>query len=394
MEQNKSASRFTNDKVKLDILKKRAFNYRWAEVEEGVIPLTAADPDFPVAPEIVEAISRYSQSGFFSYGPAKGLVEFREAISAWYGSTKGVHFDPSLILPVNSAAFGLFLAAKTTLKKGDKAIILTPVDFLFRKAIENAGAEVVISELDKHTGQINLTDIRSKLGKHVKAIFICNPNNPLGKTMTAEDLAGIGALALEHNLWIISDEIWADLHFGSRFQSISVVAPEAKERIIIVSGLSKNFGLAGLRVGYLCTENASLYTKLFENSGHSNTAYGVSTLSQIAGTAALEKGKEWLSAYLCHLNEMRLYTEQRLQTLNAFESNSPDSTCLFFPRIILPGITSQEMCDFMLRKARVALVPGGKNWFEANSEGHVRICYSTSQHILQEAFDRMQEALK
>ena len=187
---NRKSTAFNPSAVPLDLLKERAYNYRWAEVAEGVIPLTAADPDFPVAHEITEAIKKYVHDGVFSYGPPTGLPAFREAISSWYAATKQVTFDPALILPVNSAAFGLFLAAQTILQKGDQALILQPVDFLFRKAIENAGAEVVTSALHSLTGEIDEADIRAKLNASVKAIFVCNPNNPLGKCMTTIGLFG------------------------------------------------------------------------------------------------------------------------------------------------------------------------------------------------------------
>jgi len=390
---NRKSRGFNPSSISLATLRERAYNYRWAEVEEGVIPLTAADPDFPVAKEITDAVRNYIKPGVFSYGPPEGLPFFREAISDWYLKTKHVTFHPSLILPVNSAAFGLFLAAMSILSKGDKAIILEPVDFLFRKAIENAGAEVITSRLDKETGEIDEAEIRSLVSPEVKAIFLCNPNNPLGKTMTTADLLTLGKIALEHNLYIVSDEIWADISFDLNFRSIASVCDFIGEKIITVSGLSKNFGLAGLRIGYVAVSDPALYKVIYLASKASSTAYGISTLSQVAGTAALNKGGKWLDDFLIHLKEMRAYVEQRIENIPSLESNHPDSTYLFFPKLRNTSLSSHEMCDYLLKKARVALVPGGKNWFEDSSEGYVRICYATSQPILREAFDKIEEAL-
>jgi aspartate/methionine/tyrosine aminotransferase len=394
MATNRVLTPFSSREVKLDILRERAFNYRWAEVDEDIIPLTAADPDFPVAPEIIESINQYVSSGFFSYGPPAGLPVFRDAISEWYQTTKGITFHPETILPVNSAAYGLFLAAQSTLKKGDKAIILEPVDFLFRKAIENAGAEVIVSKLNKETGQTDITELISLIDPHVKAIFICNPNNPLGKVMVEEDLMRIGQIALAHNLWIISDEIWADIVFGKKFCSIASICAEARNRIITISGLSKNFGLAGLRIGYVCTSDKIIFQRMYEVSQSATTANGISTLSQIAGTAALTKAHYWLDDFHAHLAEMREYVEQRLNNIEQFESNHPDATYLFFPKLKGVKMNSRQMCTYLMEHAKVALVPGGKNWFEQSSEGHVRICYATSKPILKEAFDRIEDAVK
>ena len=384
---------FSHGALPIAVLRERAYNYRWATVDKGIIPLTAADPDFPVAEEITEAIREYIKPGILSYGPASGLPEFKEAIAHWYFITKNVEYKSNQVLPVDSAAVGLFLAAKTFLKKGDKALILEPVDFLFRKAIEYAGASVITSVLNKTTGEINREDIVSKLDKKVKAIFICNPNNPLGKTLSEKDLREIGRLAIQHNLWIISDEIWADICYNDSFRSIASLNEEIKNKTITISGLSKNFGLAGLRVGYVCVGNQRVYDKMFDASRFSSTAFGVSTLSQIAATAALSKGQPWLTAFLRHLENMRDYSLLRLDKMNFFELNAPDSTYLLFPEIKKNKLTSQELCAVLLKEAGVALVPGGKNWFEKSSERHIRICYSTSYNILKEAFDRMENTL-
>ena len=124
---------FANDQVELDILRKRAFNYRWATHDADVIPLTAADPDFRVAKPIVNAIQEYASPGYFSYGNPQGDAAFKHAIANWFKRNKNAVVHPDLILPVNSAAYGLFVCAKTILKENENAIIPNPVDFLFRK---------------------------------------------------------------------------------------------------------------------------------------------------------------------------------------------------------------------------------------------------------------------
>ena len=104
---------FDGSNVKIDVLKKRAFNYRWAEVPEGVIPLTAADPDYPVAPEIREAMMEYVQDGYFSYTPKLGYPEFAASIARRLKDRKGEQIDPALILPIDSAARGMYVIAET-----------------------------------------------------------------------------------------------------------------------------------------------------------------------------------------------------------------------------------------------------------------------------------------
>jgi aminotransferase len=134
---------FQSHSVNLDLLKKRAFNLRWATVSEGVIPLTAADPDFPSAPEIAEAIIRYTKDRYLSYGPPAGLPDFKESLAAYFYNKRKIPAHPDFIFPVDSAAFGIYLTCKAFLSPGDEAIIFDPVDFLFRYSTEAVGGVAV-----------------------------------------------------------------------------------------------------------------------------------------------------------------------------------------------------------------------------------------------------------
>ena len=385
---------FDHQSVNLPLLKTRAYNYRWADVPDGVIPLTAADPDFPVGNFVTDAIVDYAQSGVFSYGPPQGLPEFRQAIASWYETTKQVTLHVNNILPLNSAAFGLFVAAKTLLSPGDEAIILEPVDFLFRKSIIYAGAKVVCSQLNKTDGRIDKTQIVNLINTSTKVIYICNPNNPLGLTMQEDDLQWIGQLAMDHQLTIISDEIWADITYDHSFTAISSLSKAIADRTVIVSGLSKNFGLAGLRIGYIATTNPELFDLIYKTSQVDSTAFGLSTISQVAGAAALNHGKDWLAAFLSHLSAMKTYAQERISRYETFSQVNPNATYLLFPQVNLPKhLDSEQYCQQLGESTKVSLVPGGKQWFEQSSEGHVRICYATSEVILEEAFDRLDVSL-
>jgi aspartate/methionine/tyrosine aminotransferase len=380
---------FSNKQVDLNILRKRAFNYRWAAHDIDVIPLTAADPDFRVAQPIVNAIKEYSESGYFPYGNPMGDSAFKNAIAAWYKRKKNALVNPNLVLPVNSAAYGLFVCAKSILKENENAIIPNPVDFLFRKSIEHAGALVKTCNVDKQTAQFDLDELRSLIDPKTRAIFLCNPNNPLGKIISKDHLNAIIALAKEHNLWIVSDEIWSDIYFENPFTSILDVSLIQYDRILIVSGLSKNFALAGHRIGYIISSDEETFNSIYQVSGHATTAFGISVLAQVAGTAALTLCDDWLLNFQFHLSKMRQLTMAFIDEIPYLENNHPDATYLAFPQVINTNKTSAEVAAKILELARVALVPGGINWFESESEGHIRICYSTSEEILNEAFNRI-----
>lgn len=385
---------FTDKNINLGALKERAYNYRWATLEEGVIPLTAADPDFPVAEEIKKAIHDYSEIGYFSYGPAEGLPEFKHAITRWHLTKKRTPSSPDFILPLNSAAHALYLVSHFLLDPGEEAIIPNPVDFLFRKSIENAGGVAVTAPLQMDSGEFPIEELEALIGPKTKAIFICNPNNPLGKVMTEKDLRAIGKLACKHNLWLVSDEIWSDIVYqDTSFKSIASLDIEFAKRTFIISGLSKNFGLAGLRIGYLISPNKETSEAVFALSKHDSTAYGLSTLSQIAGTAALNDCSYWLDDFLAHLSDMRTLVLKELEACPLFIPPNPNSTYLAFPKINSHQADANILVDVLHKEAKVALIPGAKNFFEHQAEGHIRICYATSQSIVTEAFQRINHFL-
>lgn len=380
---------FSDKNVNMAALKQKAFNYRWAEQAEGVIPLTAADPDFPVSPHIRAAMKQYIEDGYFSYGPSEGLMAFRQSIANWYKRQHRVDCLPNHILPVNSAAYGLFVAMKSILSPGDQAIIPNPVDFLFRKSVENAGGKVLTSPINKETACFDLEDLESKINSKTKAIMLCNPNNPLGKSIPLHHLNDLIELAKKHNLWLVSDEIWADIYSGEQSPIYSIRDPKCVEynKKIIVSGLSKNFGLAGLRIGYIIGPNEASYQMLLKNSAHQSTAFGLSPIAQVAGISALTECDSWLLDFRTHLDKMRLKTIDFIEASGFLIPTEADSTYLLFPKI--KNNNSQATVDQILRLSKVALVPGGEQWFESESDGHLRICFASSDAILTEAFDRI-----
>src|SRR5579871_1696458 len=126
--------------VDLPTLRKRAHNLRWAAVPPDVIPLTAADPDFPCPPPVTEAIQRFLTERYFSYGPPEGMPEFREGMARFFSERRDIPSSAAAILPVDSAAFGIDLTCRAFLRADDEAIIFDPVDFLFRYASEQAQA--------------------------------------------------------------------------------------------------------------------------------------------------------------------------------------------------------------------------------------------------------------
>ncbi len=390
-----SSPSFADDQVKMELLGQRAYNNRWAMQPPGVIPLTAADPDFPVAIEIREAIQAYAHGGVFSYGPPEGLPQFKETVARVMAERKGIDCSPDVILPTDSAAAAMFLIARYACEPGDEAIIFDPVDFLFGRSVEAAGGRCVYSKVDKKTGAFDLEGLRGLITPRTRLIGLCNPHNPLGRVMTREELLAIAQIAVEHDLVIMADEVWSDIVYPPHEHvSIASLSPEIAKQTISVFGFSKTFGLAGLRIGFLVAPSRQVYEELVQQSLVQTTATGVATLSQVAAQAAYEKCWYWVEAFLKHLEQVRDYTVERINRMHGITCHKPQGTYVLFPDITGLGMSSQETVDYLLANAQVAVVPGLARWLGPGAEGNIRLCYSTSFGIITEALDRMEAALQ
>ncbi|MCD9618847.1 pyridoxal phosphate-dependent aminotransferase [Chryseobacterium gleum] len=380
---------FTNNDINFEALKRKAYNGRWATVEDGIIPLTAADPDFRTASEIEQGIIEYLKDGYLSYGPFSGLPEFRKSVADHFNQEKHGSFTPENILAVNSAAQGMFLIASYVLKPGDEAIILDPVDFLFKKSVETAGGKVTLCPVDTTSGEIDFEKLVSLISPKTRLISICNPHNPLGKVYSKEILIKIAEVASAHDLWVMSDEIWSDIIYDNKdFYTYSSVSEKAKKKSFTVYGFSKSFGIAGLRIGAVLCNDQDVLEDFTEKSNFNSTIEGVSTLSQIAASVALEKAKPWYREFLAHLQSNRDLAFSLLSQSEIVTPNLPEATFVLFPKI-KNGMTSDAFAQHVLQQAKVAIVPGSERWFGKGAEGHVRICFSTSREILEEGINRM-----
>lgn len=386
---------FDSGSVKLDILKKRAYNLRWATVPEGVIPLTAADPDFPCAPEIADAISSFVQDRYFSYGPSEGIPEFKESLAKYFQQKRNIPADPAFILPVDSAAFGIYITCKAFLAEGDEAIIFDPVDFLFRYSIESVGGVAVPFAIPPGTDSVDFLQLEKLITKNTKLICLCNPLNPTGKVFTKAELGQLGAIACRHDLIILSDEIWSDIVFAPHvYTSIASINEEIRNRVITVTGFSKSYGLAGLRIGAVMASNKKDFSKIVDSSLHTSTIHGANVLSQIAATAALDSCGYWLSDFLGHLQRMRDLCVAELNTIPGFDCIAPEGCYVAFINIKGTGKTSKEIQEILLNKGKVSVVPGLKEWFGDGATGYIRISFATSEKLLREAIAGIKIAMQ
>ena len=383
---------FSDNIVRLDLLRERAFNMRWAQQPADVIPLTAADPDFPVCPAIQEQLVRYVRDGVLSYGPPEGLPQFRESIARWMNETRQMDCTAEEVFATDSAASGMAVLARASLAAGDEVLIPDPVDFLLHHTVQHAGAIPVRVRVEPGTSADEfIRSMEARLTGRTRMLWLCNPHNPLGVVYSREWQQRVAEWAISRGLRIVSDEIWSDIVYTPhRHVSLASISPEIARNTVTVYGFSKNFALAGLRVGCLICSDPEWKKEIVAASDAESTVYGVSVLSQIAVVAALNDGREWLAQFVQHLQAQRDYVVGRLTRWPGVTVEPPQGTYVIFPDVRSLSDDSEMLCQQLREQARVALVPGAPRWFGPGASGHLRICFATSRRILQEAFDRLE----
>jgi cystathionine beta-lyase len=383
---------FSDNIVRLDLLRERAFNMRWAQQPADVIPLTAADPDFPICSAIQEQLVRHVRDGVLSYGPAEGLPQFREAVARWMREARRMDCAAEDVFATDSAASGMAVLARASLRAGDEVLIPDPVDFLLHHTIQRAAAIPVRVRVEPGTSAEEfILGMERRLTSRTRMLWLCNPNNPLGVVYSREWQQCVAEWAVTRGLRIVSDEIWSDIVYTPhRHVSLAAISPEIARRTVTVYGFSKNFALAGLRVGCLICPDPQWKKEIVAASDADSTVYGVSVLSQIAVIAALNDGREWLAEFVQHLQTQRDYVVSRLVKWPGVTVQPPQGTYVIFPDVRSLSDDSEQLCQQLRDQARVALVAGAPRWFGPGASGHLRICFATSHRILQEAFDRLE----
>ena len=386
---------FSHSEIDTTQLKRKAYNYRWATVQPGVIPLTAADCDFPIAKPIRDAMTQYIQEGYMNYGPSKGLPGLRDAIAKERDTTSNCVFI------ANSAASAMFLVAEYCLSSGDEVLLMDPVDFLFQRAIEHAGGVVVRYSLKPPTlsnehWTFSVNDIIPLITVKTKMIAICNPHNPVGNVWTIREISDLCDIASGHNLILWSDEVWADISYVPFTPSASI-ANRFGVKTFTVIGFSKGYGLAGLRIGAVISPTGSDTDVLSRISLAEDTAYGVSVLSQVAAQAALEKGSLWLSTFRQHVHTQCQYCVQRMNKIPHVFCTMPEGTFVCFANVSFylnkTGLDEVALASYLIKNFNVAVVPGAPTFFGPSAAGYIRISVATSKKILKEGLDRLSEGL-
>jgi len=261
--------------------------------------------------------------------------------------------------------------------------------------VDHAGAKKVYSPIDKETREIDVDNVNSLVTPRTRLLCICNPHNPLGRVLNKKELQGLAEIAVDNDITIMSDEIWSDIVYDDRNHiATASLDPETARRTIGLYGFSKTFAMAGLSIGYAVSTDPETLAGLKQRAPA--YFYPVNNVSQAAGKAAYAHAWPWAEAFLEHLQGNRDIAHKRLNEMPGVRCQRPEGTYAIFPDISSHGLTSEEMTRHLLQEAKVAVVPGhgpGFSYFGPGAEGNIRIVYSTTRKILEEALDRIEKTL-
>jgi aminotransferase len=356
---------------------------------EGVISLGVGEPDFITHWSICEASIKSLERGNTSYTDAAGLMELRREIAFYMQSRFQVAYSPeSEIIVTVGGSQALDLSLRAIINPGDEVLIIEPSYLAYAPLVTLAGGIPIPVKTTLETKfKPEPEQIRQAINSNTKAIILCSPNNPTGSFLNKEELEGISEIMIEHDLLVITDEIYAELTYDESFCSIASIA-EMRERTIIISGFSKAFAMTGWRLGYICAPEGFSQQML---KIHQNTMLCAPSVAQYGAIEALRNGHQQVEEMRNSYRNRRNFVVKSLNEMG-LDCHLPGGAFYVFPSIRSTGLSSEQFAEKLLLQEKVAVVPGSV--FGEGGEGHVRCSYASSMDALREAMRRMENFVK
>lgn len=357
-----------------------------ANMMENAISLGVGEPDFETPWHIREAAISSLEKGHTSYSSNTGMLELREAVSDYLDEKYSTKYDPKTQIVITiGASEGIDIALRAIINLGDEVLVIEPSYVSYKPCVSMCGGvPVPVVTYEENDFRVTPEEIENKITPKTKAIILPYPNNPTGGIMEIDDLAAISKVIIEHDLFVISDEIYSELTYGTKHVSIASL-PGMYERTVVLNGFSKAFAMTGWRLGFACGPEEMIFNM---NKIHQYIAMCAPTPSQYAGIEALtsEQREEDIAVMRDAYDERRrvMVDGFRQMGLSCFE---PKGAFYVFPSIKKTGMTSDEFCEKLLFSEKVAVVPGTA--FGECGEGFIRCSYAYSIENIERALYRI-----
>ena len=352
----------------------------------GIISLGVGEPDFLTPWNIRDEAIYRIEKGYTSYTSNKGLNELRVAISNYLKHHFSIQYDSEEVLITNGVSEGLDLVFRSFINPKDEVILPEPSYVCYRPLIELCDGVPVSIDTSSNHFIPTYNQIKSAITPKTKAIILSYPNNPTGQSMSFDELQKISELAIDHNILIITDEIYADLSF-KKYKSIATIK-SIKNNLIYLNGFSKGHSMTGWRVGYICAKEEFIESM---NKIHQYSSLCAPTLSQYAAIEACKNSSNEVSQMKASYKNRATYFTKMMNEVG-LKTLMPQGGLYCFSSIESLNMTSLAFAEKLLKQLQVAVVPG--NVFGEGGEGYFRSCIATDFEDLKLAAKRIQQFVK
>jgi aspartate aminotransferase len=361
---------------------------RALECTMDVVHLEIGEPDFDTPKHIREAAKQALDQGYTHYGPSAGLPELRQAIAGYAGRLRNIHFTPEQVVVTPGGKPVMAFAIMALVEPGDEVVYPNPGFPIYESMINFVGGVAVPLPLrEEREFSFDLDEFRRLVTPKTKLIIINSPGNPCGGIMSKADVEGVAEMALKHDCYVLSDEIYSRIQYEGKHYSIAQI-PEMQERTIILDGFSKTYAMTGWRLGYgvMNTDLAFWVTRLMTNSNSCTSAF-----TQMAGAAALKGDQSCVDEMVAEFRRRRDVLVDGLNQIPGIHCLRPHGAFYVFPNVTGLKRNTKEIADLLLYQAGVATLSGTA--FGAYGEGYLRFSYATSLDNIRKALERMRRVL-
>ncbi|WP_412062904.1 pyridoxal phosphate-dependent aminotransferase [Rubrivirga sp. IMCC45206] len=359
-----------------------------AATMDDVISLGIGEPDFVSPDPILQAAHRGLDAGKTGYTANLGLAELRVAIADEMDRLYGLTYaDKDEIIVTVGASEAMTIAMLTLVGPGDEVLIPEPCFVSYGPIAEFCGAKVVwVPTRAENDFQVTADDIRSRVTDKTKLLFLGYPNNPTGAVLRRDTLEAIAEVVVEHDLFVLSDEIYDRLVYGDAHERGHVSVPSVEgmyERTVLIGGFSKGYAMTGWRIGYACAPKP-IMDQMYK--AHQYIVMSAPTLAQIGALAGIREAQPDVERMRQAYDDRRRLIVDGLNAagLPTFE---PEGAFYAFPDITSTGLSSEDFAQRLLQEEHVACVPGSA--FGPSGEGYLRCSYATAIDQVEEAVTRI-----
>ncbi len=363
-----------------------------------IVSFAIGEPDFATPEHVKQAGIKAIEQDETHYGPSAGIMPLRQAIADYISGTRGITVEPEHVVVTPGAKPIIYYTILACVNPGDEVIYPNPGFPIYESLITFVGAKAVPAPLlESRQFRFDIDDLRSKVNERTKLIILNSPHNPTGGTLTQDDLRAVAEIALENDLWVLSDEVYSRLLFDGEFSSIASL-PGMQERTILLDGFSKTYAMTGWRLGFgVMNKQLAQDVARLETNVESCTA----TFTQRAGVAALTGTQEPSKQMAEVFRRRRDLIVKGLNEIEGISCLSPGGAFYVFPNVTqacrklgLPD--SKALQRKLLYEGNVAVLPrtsfGRKN--DGETEEYVRLSYAASEAQIAEGLKRIKKVIE